>query len=94
MEVIHDFGEWANTTVTSSDESVQVMAAETLVETPTLPPLDATTAGLVFDHGGWRCKKAEAPSFRRTLGSPRVGSNAVQQGIVFRAAMAITSDVA
>ena len=49
MEVIHDF--WrdrADTTVTSPDESLQVLAAEAPVEPPTLPPLDgATTGGLV-----------------------------------------------
>ena len=35
----------ADTTVTSPDESLQVLAAETPVEPLTLPPLDGTTAG-------------------------------------------------
>ena len=39
------FGGRADTTVTSPDESLQVLAAEAPVEPPTLPPLDGTSAG-------------------------------------------------
>ena len=47
MEVINDFWqERANATAAPPDESMQALAAEALVEPPTLPPTDLANAGL------------------------------------------------